>query len=330
MRPTTGTLTEKPETVTSTGQFWATLSSNTATNNHLFRSPGIAGDEYDPATTAATWAGNPQRILIDTTTFGGSPVDITVGQSISCTVGLGIKVGATAGIGLIDYTLGYARLLIFPTSVCSVGGTVATTISAEADSTHFHVGTLDLNRFYSTTGATSGSVAITAAAYQTRLAKAAQAIVGPLGKPDILSLQEVQDSQTLSDLASAVNTLGSTNYTPYLTQGKDANSLNLGFLVNSTTVVTDSVNQVEAGNTYGSGTTLWERPPLVLKAEFVRVGKNYPITVINVHLTPRDNIGDITLGPDVRAHRAAQATDLSAPRPVLSNCRRKRHRRRKP
>ena len=317
--PATGTLTESTETQTSTGQFWATLSSNTATNNHLFRSAGIAGDEYVPSTapsTVATWGGNPQRVLIDTTTFGGTAVNITVGQSITCTTGANIKVGATAGIGLIDYTLGYARLLIFPTSVCTVNGTVATTTSAAADSTHFHVGTLDLDRFYSTTGATTGSVTVTASAYATRLSKAAMAIVNSLGEPDIMSVQEVQDLPTLTDLASAVNTLGNITYQPYLVQGNDPNSLNLGFLVNASTVVTDSVTQVEQSNTYvttsGAAATLWERPPLVLQAEFVRVGKNYPVTVINVHLTPRTNIGDATLGPDIRNHRAAQAEDLSA------------------
>lgn len=317
--PATGTLTESTETETSTGQFWATLASNTSTNNHLFRSAGIAGDEYVPSTaptTVATWGGNPQRVLIDTTTFGGSPVNITVGQSITCATGSNIKVGATAGIGLIDYTLGYARLLIFPTSVCTVNGTVATTTSATADSTHFHVGTLDLNRFYSTTGATIGSVPVTATAYATRLSKASQAIVNSLGKPDIMAVQEVQDYQTLSDLASTVNTLGSVTYVPYLTQGNDPSSLNVGFLVNSATLVTDSVTQVEKSSTYtttsGSSATLWERPLLVLQAEFVRTGKNYPVTVINMHFTPRTNIGDATLGPDIRNHRAAQAADLSA------------------
>ncbi|MDR3745268.1 MAG: choice-of-anchor D domain-containing protein [Acidobacteriaceae bacterium] len=320
--PTSGTLTESTETETSTGQFWATLASNSSTNNHLFRSSGIAGDEYTPSTapsTVATWAGNPQRVLIDTTTFGGSPVNITVGQTITCTTGSGITKGATSGIGLIDYILGYARLLIFPTSVCTVGGTVATTTSATADSTHFHVGTLDLNRFYSTTGATTGAVAVTAAAYATRLAKAASAIVNSLGEPDILSLQEVQDLPTLTDLASSVNSLATDSpaYVSSLTQGNDANSLNLGFLVKSKTVVTDSVTQIEAGNTYttvsGGSATLWERPPLVLQAEFKRsIGPSYPVTVLDVHLTPRDNIGDATLGPDIRAHRAAQASALSA------------------
>jgi|GEM_PF-4014234 len=316
--PTSGTLTESTETTTSTGQFWATITSNTATNNHLFRSTGIAGDEYVPSTapsTVATWAGNPQRILIDTTTFGGNPVNISVGQTITCATGSNITVGATSGIGLIDYTLGYARLLIFPTSVCTVGGTVAATTSATADSTHFHVGTLDLNRFYNTTSNTSGAVVISATAYATRLAKAANAIVNSLGSPDILCVQEVKDLDTLTDLASAVNNLGSTSYVSYLTEGNDTSSLNLGFLVKSTTVTVDSVTQIGKSSTYTTASSgsaaLWERPPLVLAAEFVRTGKNYPVDVINVHLTPRDNIGDTTLGANVRLHRADQAAALS-------------------
>jgi hypothetical protein len=311
--PTGGTLDESTETITSNGQFWATLNSNTSTNNHLFRSTGIAGDEYVPSgapSTVATWGGNPQRILIDTTTFGGTAVNITVGQSITCTTGSNITVGATAGIGLIDYTLGYARLLIFPTSVCTVNGSVATTTSATADSTHFQVGTLDLNRFYSTTGATTGSVAISSSAYTRRLTKAALAIVNSLGTPDILSVQEVQDQTTLDDLASAVNTLGSTSYKGYLVQSSDSNSLNLGFLVNTSRIDVDSVTQMGASATY-SGGTLFERPPLMLKAEVHRVGKTYPVTAINVHLTSRDNIGDSSLGTDVRARRAAQAYYVS-------------------
>lgn len=311
--PTGGTLDEATETVTSNGQFWATLNSNSATNNHLFRATGIAGDEYVPTGapgTVATWGGNPQRILIDTTTFGGTAVDITVGQTISCTTGANIKVGATAGIGLIDYTLGYARLLVFPTSVCTVGGSVATTTSATADSTHFQVGTLDLNRFYSTTGATTGSVAISAAAYTRRMTKAALAIVNSLGTPDILSVQEVQDQATLNDLANAVNTLAGTSYRGYLVLTNDTNSLNPGFLVNTSRIDVESVAQVGASTTY-SGGTLFERPPLMLKAGVHRVGKNYPVTVINVHLASRDNIGDTTLGADVRARRAAQAYFVS-------------------
>ena len=314
--PSGGTLDEASETVTSNGQFWATLNNNTTTNDHLFRSPGVAPDEYAVGTSGVTsWAGNPSRILVDTATFGGAPVNITVGQGITCSVPSNITVGATRGIGLIDYTLGYARLLIFPTSVCAVSGSVPATTSVAADATHFHIGTLDLDRFYSTTGTTTGSVAITASAYQRRLSKAANAIVNSLGSPDVLSVQEVQDLPTLTDLATAVTTLAGTSYVPYLIASADPNSLNLGFLLKSSTITFDAVAQADATVTYttssGATATLWERPPLIMTAEVHRTGKSYPVTLINVHLTPRTNIADATLGPDVRLRRAAQAYALS-------------------
>ena len=138
------------------------------------------------------------------------------------------------------------------------------------------MGTLDLNAFASTNPAF--------AAY-TRLGKAATAIVTNLGAPDIMSLQEVSDLATLTALSSAVNTLGSTSYNPYLVPG--AGSSNVGFLVKSSTLTTDSVglapNALTATYTTSSGgsAALWDAPPLVLKAEFVRIGKNYPVTVID-------------------------------------------------
>lgn len=313
--PTGGTLDEVSETVTSSGQFWATLTSNSSTNNHLFRSAGIAGDEYVPSTAPSgvvTWGGNPQRILIDTVTLGGTAVDITVGQTITCAVGSNITLGASSGIGLVDYTLGYARLLIFKSSVCTVGGTVAATTSSAADSTHFKVGTLDLNRFYGTT-VSSGATTVSATAFARRVAKATTAITNAFGSPDIMSLQEIQNQATLTSLADSINTAGG-SYTPcYGGDNNDSASLNLGFLVKNT-VTNSTCTLAQASATYttnGGAATLWERPPLVMTGDFIRTGKNYSFVVIDVHLTIRDNIGDATLGPDIRAHRAAQAAALS-------------------
>ena len=307
VEPTTGTLPANGSAVVSTGQFWATLNPNTTTNNHLFRSAGIAADEYTPAgapSTVPTWDGNPRRVLIDTTSFGGAPVDMTVGQTITCSNTNSSGPGATRGIGLVDYSLGYARVLLFKSVSCAVSGSVPTTISAVADSTHFKVGTLDINTFL-------GSASI----FQTALAKATEAVTGVFGSPDIFALQEVGSADTLKYLADGANTAngGSTSYVASV-PGTD--TVNSGFLVNTTTV--KNVNYVESGRgatyttTAGGSAALWANPPAILTGEFVRVGKNYPVTVINVLMADRTNIGDATLGPDVRRHRAAQAAAVSA------------------
>ncbi len=305
--PTTGAVASSTATaVTSTGQFWATLNSNAATGNHLFRSTGIAVDENTPGTAPGnvpTWSGNPQRVLLDTTTFGGLPVDVAVGQTVTCTNSNTTGVGALAGVGLVDYTLGYARILVFKSVSCAVSGPVSTSVNAPADGTHFRVGTLDVNTFL-------GSASL----FPTALAKATLAVTQVFGSPDILALQQVGDASTLQVLADAANTAngGSTGYVAYVA-GTDV--INSGYLVNTRTLQNVAVNEFGRGKTYtttaGVTETLWEHPPVVLTGEFARTGKNYPLTVINVDFLPRDGSGDATLGADIRTHRAAQAAAIS-------------------
>ncbi len=303
--PTAGALSGTGTGIDSNGQFWAVLSANITTNNHLFRGAGIAPDEYTPAGAPSgvpTWAGNPQRILIDTTTFGGNPVNITVGQTITCANANTTGKGATAGIGLIDYTPGYARLLIFKETTCTVSGTVATSVSAAADTTHFKVGTLDVSTFL-------GSASL----FSTALAKATLTVTDVFGSPDIFALQQVGQRDTLQALADAVNAAngGSTNYVP-LVPGTDL--VNSGFLVNTNTLKNMSVSEVGRVATYMSASgaaVLWDHPPVVVRGEFARVGSNYPVTVIDVDMLPRDNSGDAALGADIRARRAAQAAAVS-------------------
>ena len=301
----TGTVSSTTGAVISTGQFWATLTSNSGTNNHLFRSPGFAGDEYTLASLPAglpTWSGNPQRVLIDTTSFGGSPVDVAVGQTVTCSNSNSAGPGATGGVGLVDYTLGYARILIFKSVTCAVSGSAPASVTAAADTTHFKVGTLDVNSFMGSTQS-----------LPTAIAKATLAVTNVFGSPDIFALQEADNQPTLLQLAASVNDAnsGSTNYTATVLGTEPTNS---GFLVNTATVKNANYFEVGRGATYTASTgaaTLWDHPPLVLQAEFARAGRNYPVIVINVHMTPRDNIGDTALGPGIRARRAAQAAAIS-------------------
>ncbi|MGI4854911.1 MAG: choice-of-anchor D domain-containing protein [Janthinobacterium lividum] len=302
--PTSGTLPLNGSAVVSTGQFWATLNANTGTNNHLFRSTGIAEDEYTPAGAPATvtaWSGNPQRVLIDTTSFGGQPIDVAVGQAISCTNTNTAGPGATQGIGVVDYTLGFARIMLFQSVQCTVSGGVPAAVSAVADD--FKIGTLDVNTFL-------GSASI----FQIALSKATMAVTGVFGSPDIMALQEVGGQDTLQYLADAANATNG-GRTSYIAKVLGTDLINSGFLVDTNTVKNANYIELGRGATYttsaGASASLWDHPPLILMGEVARVGKNYPVTVINVHLAERDGIDDATLGADVRTRRAAQAAAVS-------------------
>jgi endonuclease/exonuclease/phosphatase family metal-dependent hydrolase len=175
-------------------------------------------------------------------------------------------------------------------------------VSAVADTTHFKVGTLDVNSFLGST-----------AALTTGLAKATLAVTNVFGSPDIFAMQEADNQATLQQLATTVNTANG-NSTTYTATVLGTETTNSGFLVNTSTVKNANYIEIGRGTTYTASNgsqTLWDHPPLVLQGEFARVGKNYPVTVINVHMTPRDNSGDPTLGADIRTRRATQAAAIS-------------------
>ena len=312
--PTSGITNPSTGLVISTGQFWVDLA--TPTNGHLFKSAGLALDNFYPPPPAPpkgsspgipTWSGNPQRLLVDSATFGGAPVDAGAGQVVTCTRGAGLTAGATGGLGVIDYSLGYNRLLLFKTTTCKVSGAIAPSITSPADSAHFHVGTLSLNNF-------AGS---SSPVYATRLAKAALAIVNIFGKPEILSIQEVQDLATLQAIGDAASSLagGATHYQAYWAPANDATNLSLGFLVDTSAVNVSKVYQVNVGDTFttlaGKQIPLWERPPYVLEAGLLRAGLNYQVEVVNIETTSRDGIDDPLNGPNVWQRRGQQAEELS-------------------
>ena len=304
--PTGGTTDPTTGRVTSTGQFWVDLA--VPTNGHLFKSAGLEADNFYPPPPAPqgsipSWNGNPQRLFVDTATFGGLPIDLGAGQTLTCTAGA----GPAAGIGVIDYSLGYNRLLLFKSTTCTVSGSIAPSITSPADSAHFHVGTLNLANFQ---GAAS-------AVYSTRLAKAALAIVDVFGKPDILSIQEVQDLPTLQAIGDAASALAGsgTVYQAYWAPANDATKLSLGFLVNTATVAVSKVYQVNVNDSFtllnGATVPLWERPPYVLEAGLLRAGQNYQVEVVNIETTDRAGIDDPVNGPNVWERRGQQAAELS-------------------
>jgi hypothetical protein len=308
--PTGGTTDPTTGFVTSNGQFWVDIGQ--PTNGHLFKSAGLEADEFyppppAPPTGIPTWDGNPERLYVDTTTFGGVPLDVYAGSAVTCTPAKNLTTGAINGIGVIDYSLGYNRLLVFKTTTCVSDNAHAATITAIADPGTFHVGTMYLQQF---TG--------NAPNLATRVTKAALAIINIFGAPDILSVQEVSDLATLQKIADAANAVpGSiTNYKAYISPTtNDATNLSLGFLINDASVLYSTDYVVNSTDTFTKtdGTTipLFERPPYVVETFLKRAGQNYQVEVINIHDTERAGIDDPVNGPNVWERRAQQAHALS-------------------
>lgn len=305
---TDGTFTESTETYVSNGQFWGVV---TGTPRPV-REPGL--EVLDPFTngkpgTIARFDDNPEVFELDSLSLnsGGTPIDVT-----SSTILTGIN-------GIVDLGTGYPVVMLETGNKPTVTGGLTPNAVSAAASNEITLGDLNMERFYNATKDTSGAVVITQDAYNRRLQKASLAIRTLFLSPDILAVEEVENMQTLQDVATQISTDAvaasqpDPQYAPYLVLGNDSSGISVGFLVKPAKINVVSVDQQGKTTTYtppgGSATTLNDRPPLVLHAGIKRSGAtDYPITVIVNHLKSLD---DITTKPNTPYKREAQAEFLA-------------------
>ncbi|GGG91861.1 Ig-like domain repeat protein [Silvibacterium dinghuense] len=307
---TGGTVTTSSETATTNGQFWAIFSDSDSASDRPFRATGISELETVPSTAPSTvsrWSGNPQLLLVDTTTLGGTAINAAAGT---------LYTGSSNLVGIIDYhvsTLGYTGLLLTSSSVSSLtaSNTVTATAATAASSGQITVAEQNLDALYDTS-------TISSSAFSRRIAKLALAIVNEENSPDIIAVQEAQSEAVLSALASQISSDGGPTYTVYWLAGNDSTGLANGFLVNETGRVSfTSIAQAGASSTWtsssGTSSALFARPPLVLKVAVSRgTSSSYALTIVNTELLDRTNIDSTSLGADVRSQRNAQAEYLSS------------------
>ena len=333
---TDGNLSEKSETETSNGQFYAVISGTA----RPFREPGI--DIRDPQTglppNAAKFDDNPERILVDSSFFGGTAIDLSTGAVLASVT------------GVLDFTYSSdsyydpSRLLLDSSySRANVTAGMAPTPAPAPAANEFRVAGYNVERFFNTnsaddvdfnpvTGKTenSSAVDVTPAAYATRLSKLSLAVRHILGNPDVIGLEEPENQSVVADMAAKISADAvaageedpkylpygtGTNYAPYT---NDVGGISVGFLVKSTTVDTVSIEQKGASNLFpdprnpSTQQTLNDRPPLVLHAGIKRAnGSDYPVTVIVNHLRSLSGENDPSTGVFVRDKKELQAEFLA-------------------
>jgi hypothetical protein len=293
---TGGTTVPSSQTATTNGQFWAVL-----TTTRPFRSTGISYLETVPSSapsTVARWSGNPQLLLVDTTTLGGTAIDAAAGTTYT---------GSSNLIGIVDYhvsTAGYTGLLLTSSTVSALtaSNTISPTAANSPTSGQITLATQDAD------GLTASET--------TRITKLANAVVNYEHSPDVLALQGVTPA-ALTLLQSAIAGAGGPSYVLGTLSTADADGLVNAFLYNASTFDTPQVKQVLATATYtsatGSTATLYGRSPLVLTAGIPRTNtSDYNIVVVNSSFQSRASIDDSTEGAGVRLQREQQAEALAA------------------
>lgn len=312
---TGGNQNDANATSTSDGTFYAVLTGQA----RPFREPGIeSGYPVLPCAIGPclvpAFDGNPERLRVDSDALQGlAPVNLSTGAVM------------TNVVGPLDFA--FRSYTILPEAPLAPAGGMTLQAAPTATFDQFTIASFNLERFYDTANNPGADVVVTAAAYQTRLAKASLTIRNVLHTPDFVGLQDVENLTVLADLASRIDAdaiaagVSAPQYAMFLFEGNGPDGLDVALLVKQAggRVSFSAVEQVGKDAMFtnpvdGIETALNDRPPLVLHATVAGPASTLPqtLTLIVNHLQSRAGIEfpDAT-GAFVRARRRAQAEFLA-------------------
>jgi predicted extracellular nuclease len=311
--PTRGSINEANATSTSAGIFYGVLPGIP----RPFREAGVQLPDPLPAGSPCCvprWDTNPEILAVNTLAqTGGTAIDVTTGAIV------------TNLVGPLEYSgRAYAIDTDPGTPPSATGNITYTAVPLPLDS-ELTVASFNAQRFFDTTDDPAvQDVVLTSTAFANRLNKASLAIRNVMRYPDIIGVEEMENLPTLQALANKVNTdaaaagLPNPNYQAYLVEGNDIGGIDVGFLVKKPKVTVIDVTQIGKAATYtnpnnNQEATLWDRPPLVLRATAARAGSDEPLafTAIVVHPLSLTSVDDPTDGNRVRHKRRAEAEYLA-------------------
>ena len=312
--PTQGTVSEASASSASNGVYYGVLPAIP----RPFREPGVELPmPLPPAAPCCVprFDGNPERIRVDSNGNKAFTADQTT------EVMTGAMVSNITGV--LDYSTHAYTILPDLGAQGTVSGLHGFSAVSVPGADRFTIATANLERFFDTTDTPGISdVALTATAYANRRAKVALQICDVMRAPDIIGVEEVENLDVLTDIATSANatpSCGGSQYAAFLFEGNDPGGIDDGFLVNLARVDVRDVHQEGKTATYidpntGQPALLNDRPPTVLAATVHAAGAApQNVTVIANHLRSLNGIDDDVPGGDgnrVRTKRLRQAEYL--------------------
>ena len=271
----------------------------TAAPVRTFREPGI---EFPGLPGLPVWDGNPEVFELDPDRLGLTNQIIPAGSSFSAAGVIGFEFGG--------YELWPSQLTVTPASL-----PVPVRNPTQEEMT---IGALNLFRLFDDVdnaptsipnGNTADDFVVSTAEYARRLTKFSAYIRSVLKAPDVLAVSEAESLAVLQDLADEINFDNpALSYTPYLEEGNDIGSIDVGFLVRDTVAV-DAVTQLGRLEIHSfDGTLLHDRPPLLLEGRQIANGSDFPFAVMAIHGRSLSGIDSTR----VRQKRLEQAESVAA------------------
>jgi predicted extracellular nuclease len=251
------------------------------------------------------WDGNPEVFELDPDALGLPNRIIPAGSSFDAT-------------GVLAFEFGGFEL--WPTEIEVRPAPLPRAVRSRAPG-EFTIGTLNLLRLFDDVNDPPGLDAqgrrredevVSADEYRVRRSKLARAIVEVLGAPDILGVQEAEKIEVLQALAAEIAVLDpEVRYAPYLLEGNDVGTIDIGVLARDTVRV-NRIDQVGADEVLSAdGSLLHDRPPLLLDADYVGSGGAFRVLVLVVHLRSLLGIDEEPGADRVRRKRLEQAQSVA-------------------
>ena len=165
----------------------------------------------------------------------------------------------------------------------------------------------NMNRFFDNIDNGKNEKISSETEFYARVEMATTRIIEQFSTPDIIALQEVENTNVLSNFATAVRNRSGARYQVVLPDGNDVSGINTGFLVKHT-VKMKSVKQLFKHQRLKlDQSLLFSRPPLYLEA----CKGSVCLSLLNLHLRSMRGIRSSTKGHRVRLKRLEQASIIA-------------------
>lgn len=165
----------------------------------------------------------------------------------------------------------------------------------------------NLNRFFDNVDDGKNEKVLSEKQFYRKLEITVSTIVNQFSLPDILALQEVENQNLLSRIASTINSRSKMKYQAVLLEGNDISAINIGFLVSRSFRIGSVKQLFKQQRLELDQSPLFSRPPLYLE-----VCKGvHCLSLLNLHLRSMRGIRSSSKGRRVRLKRLEQASIIA-------------------
>ncbi len=165
----------------------------------------------------------------------------------------------------------------------------------------------NMHRFFDNIDNGKNEIKFSDRRFNAKLKAATNTIIERFSLPDILALQEVENRNVLSKIATAVQEKTGAQYQVVLVDGNDVSAINIGFLIKRSFKIKSVKQLFKHQRLELDQSLLFSRPPLYLEV----CKRSSCLSLLNLHLRSMRGIRSGSKGHRVRLKRLEQASIIA-------------------